>query len=123
MPSTAGPRRARRKADMVLREVPGRELPADAWPRVAELVEALGRALGGPDPDAVLRAAAGLAAASAPRVTRIRGGDPPVPCPPAVRERVNVLVHELSRWDEAPAVPGADGGAGPGFAPGGARER
>lgn len=114
MPSTI-PRRARRKADMVLREVSGRELPADAWTDVGELVDALGRALDGTDPDAVLRAAATLAAASAPRVTRVRG-DATVPCPPAVRERVNVLVHELSRWD-------GDGDAGAEPAPGGARDR
>ncbi|WP_125616832.1 CATRA system-associated protein [Actinomadura sp. WAC 06369] len=108
--------RARRKAGMVLDELTGRRLAPGDWTRVAALLDDLGRALGGTDPDPVLRAAAALAAASQPRVTRIGGGDTAVPCPPDVRERANVLVHELSRWDGgAPAADrtGPDGAVAP----------
>jgi hypothetical protein len=75
------------------------ELSPARWDGIAavlQALEALEADLGQGDVDALTEAVAQLELAGPVRITRI--GAPPVePPPPKVRERINQLIHRLSR--------------------------
>lgn len=98
------PPEVRDSALTVLRDATLWRLSPARWELLAELLDAAAAACAAGDGAALDAASAGLEAAGAERVTRI--GTPPgeparEPAPPAVRERLNQLIHALSG-------PGAD---------------
>jgi hypothetical protein len=64
------------------------------WERIAPIVAALIEALEHGDRQALVTATADLELAGPLRITRI-GDDPLLPPPPAVRDRLNRLIHTL----------------------------
>lgn len=108
---TAEPDPVRGHARDVLQDVLRWQLTADGWARVSATLDKLEAGLGltGPDQMAALTMASVELELSAPeRLTAIDKLAAPVP--DRVRERVNVLVHELA----PPAGPGTDETSGAG---------
>lgn len=88
---------------------------ADArWAAIEEVLAAMDAALSANDTEALAAATADLELAGPVRITRI-GAVPVVPPPPAIRDRLNRLVHSLGGSPEAhqaePGRAGSDEGA------------
>jgi hypothetical protein len=95
---TAQPDQIRSDARSVLQDVLRWCLTADGWAEISAILDKLeaGLDLTGPDQLAALaEASLALELAAPPRLTEIDKLTAPVPG--SVRERVNVLVHELTR--------------------------
>lgn len=69
-------------------------LAGPRWATIEQVLAAMDAALAAGDVAALATATAGLELAGPVRVTKI-GADPVVPPPPAIRDRLNRLVHSL----------------------------
>ncbi len=78
----------------VLRDMLTWELAPPRWERLAELLDLAAAARESGDLDALRQVVADLELAGPVRITRL-GATPAVPAPRPVRERINVLIHEL----------------------------
>ncbi len=84
-----------RAAREILEHILKLEMAPARWERLSHLIEiAIGAEAAG-DRDGLRHATVELELAGPVRITRI-GDSPSVPPPPAVRERVNHLIHALS---------------------------
>lgn len=103
----------RTEAVGLLRQVvgqPGWETSAARWVRVDAAVAAMESAVTQPSGWTALEdASADLELFGPPRVSTRLGDRPVVPAPPAIRERINKLIHRLER--AAAGDGGGDGGA------------
>jgi hypothetical protein len=91
---------------MVLDDVLVWKLPLERWDQIVQIVESMSVATTAGDAGALHESTADLEFCGPVRIPRI-GPTPRVPAPPAVRERVNRLVHTLT--GETPATKKADG--------------
>jgi hypothetical protein len=107
---------ARTEAVGLLRQVvgePGWETSAARWVRVDAAVAAMESAATQPsDWTALEDATADLELFGPPRVSTRLGDRPVVPAPPAIRERINKLIHRLERAAAGDGGGDGDGGSG-----------
>lgn len=80
----------------VLEDIAQWRLLPDKWVEVDRLVGLARSALAAGNRDGFLHATAGLELLSPVRITRV-GATPTTPAPAPIRERANMLIHDLSR--------------------------